>query len=367
MIVQWTPEIEGNVIKAPELGTPGTDPSGAYYRACQWNLDQIDAPAAWNAGIFGDGVTVAVLDSGVDPDHIDLFGKVDLANSVSVLTNSPCGPVDELYWFDFRYHGTLVASQITGNGLGMASVAPGAEIVAVKTNSCLGSGTFGDLIAGILYAADLAHVDIINMSLGGYFAKNEVQGLLPAVTKAVNYANSKGKLVVASAGNGDDYGVGINLDKDKNYVHLPSEAGTAVSVYATNYYDQLAGYSNYGRSGTWIGAPGGGAPPPAPLAECPWPEVGGSVLGACSSYSVFFSCYDPLFGAVYYLRGATGTSFAAPTAAGVAALMEGNYSGGLNPGQLRSALAKTADDLGKKGTDALYSHGRVNAGEAAQY
>ena len=365
-VVQWVPDFLGETVSVSPEASPGTDPSGAFFRECQWNMDQVDAPSAWAAGIFGDGVTVAVLDTGIDPYHNDLWTKVDMVNSVSFLPagsslcNELLGLPDEQTYWDFNLHGTFVASQITGNGIGLASVAPGVEIVGVKVVDCTGSGDFGTILSGLLYAADLPDVDIINMSLGFYYPKNEFQGLNAIVSRAVNYAKRQGKLVVASAGND-----GANLDKNKNWIHIPSESGTATSIYATNYFDELASYSNYGVSGTWVGAPGGdGVDPDESIPGCPF-DLGfqGGVAGVCSQFSIFFDCGD---GATY-LVGGTGTSFAAPIAAGVAALMDGNYGGMLNPAQLKTGLKKTADDLGKKGADLFYSHGRVNAGTAAEY
>ncbi len=364
LMVQWVPSAEPVALDTIRAAGSDPDPAATYYYPCQWNMDQIDAPAAWDQGVFGDGVKVAVLDTGVDPFHNELAGKVDEADSTSMLTpgSSACNAIlglpDEETYYDFRYHGTIVASLITGNSYGMASVAPGAEIVAVKVLNCTGNGSFADVIAGILYAADLPAVQVINMSLGAYFPKNSIGGgqLLGAMSAAVNYANSKGKLVVTAAGND-----GANLDKDKSYVSLPAQAGTSTSIYATDILDEVASYSNYGRSGTWVGAPGGGGPPADPLPGCDLPQGGqGGVVGACSTFSIYFGC-----GPSSYLFGGTGTSFASPTAAGVAALMDGNFDGALNGGQLKVGLAKTADDLGKKGVDAIYSHGRVNAGTAA--
>ncbi len=364
LMVQWVPSAEASSLGTVRAQGSDPDPTTAFFYPCQWNMRQIDAPSAWDQGVFGDGIQVAVLDTGVDPDHQELAGKINEADSISMLTpgSSACNAVlglpDEETYYDFRYHGTIVASLIAGNSLGMASVAPDAEIVAVKVLNCTGNGSFADVIAGILYAADLPAVQVINMSLGAYFPKNEVGGgqLLGAMSAAVNYATSKGKLVVTAAGND-----GADLDKDKNYVSLPAQAGTSASIYATDILDEVAGYSNYGRSGTWVGAPGGGGPPAEPLPGCVLPQSGqGGIVGACSTYSVFISCQDNS-----YLYGGTGTSFASPIAAGVAALMDGNFDGALNGGQLKVGLAQTADDLGKKGVDGIYSHGRVNAGAAA--
>ncbi len=365
-VVQWTPELTGAEVVTMPTGHTSIDPTTALLFPCQWNLRQIDAPGAWAQDAFGDpNVKVAVLDSGVDPFHIDLAGKVDLAQSASFLTpgssicNSVLGLPDEETFFDFRFHGTFVASQITTNNLGMAGVAPLTEIVAVKVLNCLGSGSFGELIAGILYAASLDDVDVINMSLGAYFDRTGGAGsLLGPLAKAVNHAGSQGKLMISASGN--DF---ADLDHDGSFISVPAQSGSGISIYATAVDDSRALYANHGVSGTWVGAPGGDSPNPNPpipgcllsLASQSFPP------GACSSTSVFFNCGS----GASYLAG-SGTSFAAPIVAGVAALVDGQHGGAKNPAQLKTTLKNTADDLGAPGTDNEFSHGRVNAAAAVQ-
>ncbi len=367
LMVQWTPSMDALAEhQLPEGALEGhvvADPTTAFFYGCQWNMSQVDGPGAWGAGEFGAGARVAVLDTGVDPFHDDLDGRVDEGSSTSVLSpgSSPCGGTDETTFFDFGAHGSFVSGIIAGNGFGMTGIAPDATIVGVKVLNCGGSGSFGDLIAGIMYAADLSNIDVINMSLGAYFPKSATGGgqLNGALAKAVNYANSKGILVSTSAGNsGAGPGVGANLDKDKNFVHVPSQSGSAIGAWAGDVNGDLAGYSNYGRSGTWVGAGGGDGdvPPSAPLAGCVIPQdVQGLVLSVCSS----FVCG----GTNFYLIG-DGTSFSAPLVSGVGALIDGQAGGSMNAGQLKAALKNSADDLGKKGSDAMFHHGRVNAGAA---
>jgi len=269
------------------------------------------------------------------------------------------GLPDEESFTDFYYHGTFVASQITTNNRGMAGVAPNAEIVAVKVLNCRGRGSFGEVIAGILYAAGLEEVGVINLSLGAYLPKNLPGSgrLVAAMNKAVNVANSKGKLVVVAAGNNHR-----DLDHDGNYTFLPAQSGAGISIYATTIDGSLSPYSNFGKSGTWVGAPGGSYPNPSePLPGCSGLHIIQSlVVGACSTESIFLNCDESS-----YLYG-QGTSFAAPLVAGVAALVDGKAGGSLNGGQIKTRLAQTADDLGERGTDITYSHGRVNARRAVQ-
>lgn len=367
VMVQWTPEFDGEAVAAPAGHNP-VDPTTAGLYACQWNMHQIDAEGAWAQDVFGDpGVKVAVLDTGVDANHVDLVGKVDLAQSVSVLTpgsslcNSVLGLPDEETFRDFRFHGTFVASQITSNSIGVAGVAPLTEIVAVKVLNCLGSGSFADVIAGILYAASLDDVDVINMSLGAYFDRFGGAGVLTGpLAKAVNFAAGRGKLVVSASGNNF-----ADLQNDGSLISVPAESGSGISVYSTNVVDERALYANHGANGTWVGAPGGdGVDPNPPLAGCPLaPTSQGGSIGACSTDSIFI----PVCAANgLYLVNGSGTSFAAPIAAGVAALVDGEAGGALNGGQLKTVLANSADDLGPVGVDNEFSHGRVNAARAVQ-
>ena len=348
---------------AQETHAAGLDPTSAFFYDCQWNLHQVDAAGAWAQDQFGSpSVKVAVLDSGIDPDHLDLIGKVDLANSTSFLSFSPCGPADQFTIDDLNWHGTFVAAQIAGNNLGMASVAPLSEIVAIKVDACNNRGFLVDWIAGILYAASLPDVDVINMSLQSRFPKSVAQGsggfTLAVFNNAVNFAQNQGKLVVSAAGN-----FGVDLDKDKNFTQIPADAGAGIAVWAGDINGNLASYSNFGRA-TWVGAGGGDfTPGHDPLPGCFFGGQDG-ILSACSTKSVVF----PICGTAndFYLLGFSGTSFATPVVAGVAALVDGAAGGSLNPGQLKTVLKNTADDIGPNGTDVLFSHGRVNAGRAVE-
>jgi subtilisin family serine protease len=142
-----------------------------------------------------------------------------------------------------------------------------------------------------------------------------------------------------------------------NVTWIPAESGAGISIYATGNTDTLASYSNHGVSGTWIGGPGGDFPNTLPgRPGCVVTNAFESLmLSVCSS----FVCGGTNF---YVLSN--GTSFASPTVAGVAALVDGEHGGALDAGQLKTILKNSADDLGQTGTDLFYSHGRVNAGNA---
>lgn len=356
--LQWVPSMHVESAGPASQVSTASNPAGAFFYPCQWSLPQINAPAAWAQGARGAGIKVAVLDTGVDPFHQDLAGRIDVANSASMLTagSSPCGAFDEANIYDLNFHGSFVSGLITSNNLGSAGVAPDAQVVGVKVLNCTGSGSFGDVIAGILYAANLADVDVLNMSLGAAIPKN-LQGagpLIAALNKAVNYAQSQGKLVVSAAGND-----GADMQHSGNVTWVPAESGSGIAIYATSNLDTLASYSNHGVSGTWVGAPGGDFPNTAPgLPGCPVNNAFESLmLSVCSS----FVCG----GTNFYALG-DGTSFASPIVAGVAALVDGQHGGALDAAQIKTILKNSADDLGKPGTDPVFSHGRVNAGDAVQ-
>ncbi len=367
MTIQWVPSpsgAAGETLSGPAPDAPpANDPTAAFFYACQWNLEQIDAPGAWAKGQFGDGIKIAVIDSGIDPYHVELVGRVDLAESTSVLSpgSSPCG--DETTINDLVGHGTFVSSIITSNGVGIAGVAPNATIVAVKALNCFGAGSIGDVLDAIYYAASLPDVQIINMSIASLSPKSTkgVGQMVGTLTRAINYATSVGKFVVSASGND-----GLDLQHATNYVEMPCELGTTVCVYATNNEDTLASYSNYGAGATWVGAPGGDYPNNLPAnPDCPGIYPGfpvsyqGKIIGALSGFQ--------FFGEEDHYTDSTGTSFAAPIVAGVAALVDGKHGGTLSPSELKTILSQSAVDLGKTGTDNLYSHGRVNASDAVDH
>jgi len=354
--IQWVPSMHIESAGPVQQVSTASDPSSAFFYPCQWSLQQINAPAAWAQGARGAGIKVAVLDTGVDPFHQDLAGRIDVANSASMLSagSSPCGAFDEDNFYDLGFHGSFVSGLITSNNLGIAGVAPDAEVVGVKVLNCSGSGSFGNVIAGILYAANLADVDIINMSLGAAIPKN-LRGagpLIAALNRAVNYAQSQGKLVVSAAGNN-----GADMQHFGNVTWVPAESGSGIAIYATSNLDRLASYSNYGISGTWVGAPGGDFPNTLP-------GLPGCVVNDTLESLVFSVCSSFVCGAPNVYLVGDGTSFSSPVVAGVAALVDGQHGGALDAAQIKAILKSSADDLGKPGTDPIFSHGRVNAGTA---
>ncbi|MEM9828539.1 MAG: S8 family peptidase [Planctomycetota bacterium] len=225
--------------------------------SAQWNLNSVGAPEAWAAGYTGDGVTVAVIDTGVDLDHPDLVGQL-FVNAGEIpgngIDDDGNGFVDDVSGYDFvdndtrpddvGGHGTHVAGIVAANGnaIGATGVAPDAKILPVRVLGDDGSGSSFGVAAGIRYAADLG-ADIINLSLGGGFSG--------AIEAAIDYAASLGSLVVAAAGN-----------ESASVPSFPAQfSGSSANVISVGAYDsnhRIASFSNdVGRSGAvQVDAPG---------------------------------------------------------------------------------------------------------------
>lgn len=274
----------------------------------------IHAEQAWNT-TEGNGVKVAILDTGINLNQPDLAGKVILQKSFVSATVE-----------DGNGHGTHVAgilSADTNNGNGVAGTCPGCQLIIGKILDDTGSGTTSNATAGITWAADNG-AKVINMSLGTTDASTESLYL-----QAVNYAMSKGAIVVAASGNDGTNGL--------NY---PAAVPGVVSVAATTNTDSKASYSNYGST-VDIAAPGDNIISTGPTHSFELEPFG-------------YSTATPY----YYL---SGTSMATPIVSGVAALIA-STSYGTSPQTIVNRLYSTADKI--SGTGTYWTYGRVNAAAA---
>ena len=353
LTVDWLPDLRKTELSADHIG----DDEG-FFENYQWDMKAIDAPGAWDAGYTGDGVRVAVLDTGIDVLHPDLVPNLNVALSASFVDTEP-------FIDDLDGHGTNVAGIIAAadNGVGVIGVAPNAEIVAVKVLGGDGSGNFGWMLEGILHAVSV-DADVINLSLGTYMTHDGyvisggepiyvgasvIADFVNLVRKTIDYAIQQGVLVVASAGNDALNGTG-----DAGRMHVPSDVGGTVCVSATGpfgwgtdktvYLDDVAVYTDYGPQVDFA-APGGNFDPTLPLY---W-------------HDFVLNCTNGQWYAWY-----AGTSQAAPHVAGVAALIIEANGGAMTPAHIERELRLSADDLGKPGQDIYYGSGRVNAAEAVK-
>jgi thermitase len=274
------------------------------YMGSEWHLAKIGAPAAWDSSL-GRGVTIAVLDSGVNVNHPDLKDRIvpgyNLYNNNTDVTDV-CG------------HGTAVAgtaAATTNNATGVAGVAGASSIMPLRIAYSDSTGChayFSTIASGITYAADHG-ARIANVSYTGIAGSS-------AVLSAARYMNGKGGLVFVSAGNN-------NIDENVT----PDPA--LVIVSATDANDAKASFSSWGSFVT-MSAPG----------TYIWTT--NNALG----YSQW-----------------NGTSFSAPVTAGVAALMMAARPD-LGGDRIASLMYSTAVDLGAAGRDPVFGYGRVDAAAA---
>jgi thermitase len=270
----------------------------------QWHLQTIQAPTAWDKTTGSSGVTIAFVDSGVEPTHPDLASK--LVTGWSFLTST----TDT---HDVLGHGTTTAgtaAAASNNAVGVTGIAWNNPIMPLVVLNSSNYATYSNIANAIMYAADHG-VRIVNVSIGGTSYSSSLEN-------AVNYAWNKGTVVFASAGNGGS-----------STPMYPAGCTNAVAVGATTSSDQLASYSNYG-SFVDLTAPGD---------------------------SIFTTFTGGSYGY------ASGTSYSAPVAAAVAALVL-SRNPLLSAQQLVSILEQTADDLGAAGYDQTFGWGRVNAARA---
>lgn len=272
-----------------------------------WGITRVEAPKAWESGLTGKGVKIAVVDTGV-ANHEDLI----IAGGASFTSYTTS-------FSDDNGHGTHVAGIIgaRNNHFGTVGIAHESSIYAVKVLDQNGSGSLSDVIAGIDWSIT-NKMDIINLSLGTTVHSSTLK-------QVVDKADNQGILVVAAAGNNGA------SDGSGDTVNYPARYESVIAVSATDSRDRRASFSATGSS-IEVAAPG--------------VNVLSTVLG--NKYSHM-----------------SGTSMAAPYVAGNLALFKGAYPN-LTHAELRMKLQENVIDLGTEGKDNWFGYGLIQAPTQAQ-
>jgi subtilisin family serine protease len=345
----------------PDAGFPPSSGDDDTRFDLQWGHNYVGAQQSWDRGFRGQGVRVAVLDTGFDLDHPDLAPNIDFASSADMTGEGLAFTVPGFS------HGSHVAGTIgaADNAFGTIGVAPDVDLVLVKVLFDAGSGTFTDIIEGIYYAAT-QNVQVMNMSLGAVVPRGgadaaAISHLANAVKAAMAYATQQGVTVVTSAGNAaaDLDGDGDNVRFQTGLGHNLGVAALGPNGWAKNPNQSLnpSYYTNYGTSMVDFAAPGGDFLAYTGTDNC---TVAG-LTRPCWVFDGVFSTSSNLNPAIASYAWAQGTSMAAPHTAGVAALII-SETGNSDPEFVFAEMRKRAIDGGKVGRDDFYGHGAANTG-----
>ncbi|MFJ7197972.1 MULTISPECIES: S8 family serine peptidase [unclassified Streptomyces] len=354
------------VLSAQEVASAQAAEGQDPLEPTQWDLSAIKADKAHEKTLGSRDVTVAVIDTGVDDTHPDLAPNFNREASVSCVSGKP--DTADGAWrpgtSEGAAHGTHVAGEIAAakNGIGMTGVAPGVRVSGIKVSTPADYIYAEAVVCGFVWAAE-HHVDVTNNS---YYTDPwkfnclddpDQRALVDAITRASQYAERKGTVNVAAAGNEshdldadsitdpaspDDGTPGDRAIDPHECLDLPTQLPGVVTVAATGAKDIKSSFSNYGRHVIDVAAPGGDfslyQPPAAPATDG---RILGTMPGGKWAYTM-------------------GTSMASPHVAGVVALIKSTHSHA-TAGQVKAMLYSGADATPCTDPYDIDSDGKIDA------
>ena len=313
-------------VEPPPLFQPfAFQPTNDPYFSQQWNLEGTRGAAAWTAGLTGQGVTVAVMDTGIYRRHADFnFSRV-------LPTVYLPGHAAHHHGDCFSGHGTSVTGMIAAarnNGRGIASIAPNVTILPMAVTQDYFLLPSNSLVEAVRIATENFNVDVINASIGLPIGTAQLRD-------AFNAARARGIISIASAGN-----------HNGTALRFPAGFDSVIGVGATNRSEERgtwpAGGSAFNHSVSFV-APGVDVPTlgfPS-TADFPWGIPPNCPRG--------------------YVMLQTGTSFAAPYVAAMAALAR-QHNPNITPAQFYDILRRSSIGRGTPGWNRYYGHGLVDVG-----
>ena len=291
-------------------------PNDTYYTT-QWYLQTLGMESVWDEFTELDDVTIAVIDSGIMTGHEDFDYDSRIITGYNTIAKSTDTDDD-------IGHGTFIAgiiSAIRGNGIGVAGITNNAKIIPIKAFNA-NNGSVTNICEAIYRAVDVYNCDIINMSFG-------FRGVSPSAFKeAIEYANQKGVIMIASVGND---GSKSGVTDTPLVIQYPAGYDCVIGVGSVGSTDERSYFSQY-NSSVFVTAPGESI---TGISHVPSPD------------------------GIYYKIGG-GTSYASPVVASIVAVAKG-IDRTITTQRIKKLLLTTSVDLGDDGYDIYYGHGRMDA------
>lgn len=322
----------------------------------QWNMRSAKIDQAWTLVKSNPSILVAVIDSGVDPNHEDLVDHLepleDIYNELKgsdIYRNPFTSEVLNYGGRDGNGHGTHIAGIIAAsmdNNLGVAGVVGGGvRILPIKATDYAGSTDAATLTAAFQRAIDRG-AKVINISIGGPVSKST-----RALESVIQVALQRNITIVSATGNESARDRGLISP-----ITVPAAYNGVIAVGAHTEKDSVASYSN-GGSQVDLVAPGGAG-------RSNVLQEGQQVWSTWPSYNTFEFFQKRVTSTLY--AATSGTSMACPHVSGVVALMLAREPN-LTPAQIRARLIATADDMEAPGFDEDSGYGKLNAYRALQW